>query len=243
MAQEQQVVKNLPRIKLVPSPPSSFKSFAKIYIFLWIDYYKHLFDWRTVIIHTVVLFWTARATLEILIPDFVKQTSEEKPAEGDELEVLLFFLNEDILSLVRVLFFVVLKAVYFLLPSHSILIISVLKIQGCTSWQTKQVYSHHIRSFMSALRGMLWCSFPFDYTQFNITRNTSVNTTRQSVGPYYHHVCLKSNWRSVTVCSIETMAWVTPASSLRWFQERTRRANTSWHVGSTLYAAGVSIHA
>ncbi|KAG7253856.1 LOW QUALITY PROTEIN: hypothetical protein CRUP_037391, partial [Coryphaenoides rupestris] len=28
----------------------------------------------------------ARATLEILIPDFVKQTSEEKPAEGDELE-------------------------------------------------------------------------------------------------------------------------------------------------------------
>lgn len=31
----------------------------------------------------------ARATLEILIPDFVKQTSEEKPVEGDELEVLL----------------------------------------------------------------------------------------------------------------------------------------------------------
>jgi hypothetical protein len=29
----------------------------------------------------------ARATLEILIPDFVKQTSEEKPFEGDELEV------------------------------------------------------------------------------------------------------------------------------------------------------------
>ncbi|XP_016413582.1 microprocessor complex subunit DGCR8-like isoform X2 [Sinocyclocheilus rhinocerous] len=28
----------------------------------------------------------ARATLEILIPDFVKQTSEEKPIEGDELE-------------------------------------------------------------------------------------------------------------------------------------------------------------
>uniref|UniRef100_A0A671YMI5 DGCR8 microprocessor complex subunit n=1 Tax=Sparus aurata TaxID=8175 RepID=A0A671YMI5_SPAAU len=28
----------------------------------------------------------ARATLEILIPDFVKQTSEEKPVEGDELE-------------------------------------------------------------------------------------------------------------------------------------------------------------
>lgn len=31
---------------------------------------------------------SARATLEILIPDFVKQTSEEKPVEGDELEVL-----------------------------------------------------------------------------------------------------------------------------------------------------------
>lgn len=29
----------------------------------------------------------ARATLEILIPDFVKQTAEEKPVEGDELEV------------------------------------------------------------------------------------------------------------------------------------------------------------
>ncbi|XP_062240619.1 microprocessor complex subunit DGCR8 isoform X1 [Platichthys flesus] len=28
----------------------------------------------------------ARATLEILIPDFVKQTSEEKPSDGDELE-------------------------------------------------------------------------------------------------------------------------------------------------------------
>lgn len=32
----------------------------------------------------------ARATLEILIPDFVKQTAEEKPVEGDELEVRLF---------------------------------------------------------------------------------------------------------------------------------------------------------
>ncbi|KAJ8415392.1 hypothetical protein AAFF_G00423720 [Aldrovandia affinis] len=31
----------------------------------------------------------ARATLEILIPDFVKQTSEEKPMEGDELEETL----------------------------------------------------------------------------------------------------------------------------------------------------------
>lgn len=33
----------------------------------------------------------ARATLEILIPDFVKQTSEEKPAEADELEVHSIF--------------------------------------------------------------------------------------------------------------------------------------------------------
>lgn len=32
---------------------------------------------------------SARATLEILIPDFVKQTAEEKPVEGDELEVRL----------------------------------------------------------------------------------------------------------------------------------------------------------
>lgn len=32
-------------------------------------------------------FPVARATLEILIPDFVKQTSEEKLVEGDELEV------------------------------------------------------------------------------------------------------------------------------------------------------------
>ena len=38
------------------------------------------------------MYTAARATLEILIPDFVKQTSEEKPSEGDELEVLFFFL-------------------------------------------------------------------------------------------------------------------------------------------------------
>lgn len=37
--------------------------------------------------------FAARATLEILIPDFVKQTSEEKPVEGDELEVLFRFLT------------------------------------------------------------------------------------------------------------------------------------------------------
>lgn len=37
----------------------------------------------------LILFPQARATLEILIPDFVKQTSEEKPVEGDELEVQL----------------------------------------------------------------------------------------------------------------------------------------------------------
>lgn len=35
----------------------------------------------------LVLLPTARATLEILIPDFVKQTSEEKPRDSEELEV------------------------------------------------------------------------------------------------------------------------------------------------------------
>lgn len=35
----------------------------------------------------VVIFFPARATLEILIPDFVKQTSEEKPKDSEELEV------------------------------------------------------------------------------------------------------------------------------------------------------------
>ena len=34
-----------------------------------------------------VLLPAARATLEILIPDFVKQTSEEKPRDSEELEV------------------------------------------------------------------------------------------------------------------------------------------------------------
>ncbi|XP_048850202.1 microprocessor complex subunit DGCR8 [Brienomyrus brachyistius] len=37
----------------------------------------------------------ARATLEILIPDFVKQTSEEKPIEGDELEYFNHISIED----------------------------------------------------------------------------------------------------------------------------------------------------
>ncbi|XP_051970511.1 microprocessor complex subunit DGCR8-like [Xyrauchen texanus] len=37
----------------------------------------------------------ARATLEILIPDFVKQTSEEKPVEGDELEYFNHIIIED----------------------------------------------------------------------------------------------------------------------------------------------------
>lgn len=34
-----------------------------------------------------VFLFIARATLEILIPDFVKQTSEEKPKDSEELEV------------------------------------------------------------------------------------------------------------------------------------------------------------
>uniref|UniRef100_A0A668A9M0 Microprocessor complex subunit DGCR8 n=1 Tax=Myripristis murdjan TaxID=586833 RepID=A0A668A9M0_9TELE len=37
----------------------------------------------------------ARSTLEILIPDFVKQTSEEKPVEGDELEYFNHISIED----------------------------------------------------------------------------------------------------------------------------------------------------
>ncbi|XP_076854079.1 microprocessor complex subunit DGCR8 [Brachyhypopomus gauderio] len=37
----------------------------------------------------------ARATLEILIPDFVKQTSEEKPVDGDELEYFNHISIED----------------------------------------------------------------------------------------------------------------------------------------------------
>ena len=37
----------------------------------------------------LVLLPTARATLEILIPDFVKQTSEEKPRDSEELEVTM----------------------------------------------------------------------------------------------------------------------------------------------------------
>ncbi|XP_034026986.1 microprocessor complex subunit DGCR8 [Thalassophryne amazonica] len=37
----------------------------------------------------------ARSTLEILIPDFVKQTSEEKPIEGDELEYFNHISIED----------------------------------------------------------------------------------------------------------------------------------------------------
>lgn len=52
-----------------------------------------------------------------------------------------------------------------------------------------------------------------------------------------------SEWKAVAVWSIETMEWVTPASSLKWSQERTRRVNTSWHVANTLFVAGVSMHA
>lgn len=94
------------------------------------------------------------------------------------------------------LFFVVLMAVYFLLPSHSILIISVLKIQGCTSWQTKLVYSHHIRSFMSALRGMLWYPFSFDYTDNSILQETHLKTNQTACGFLKCHAWLESNWKS-----------------------------------------------
>lgn len=38
-------------------------------------------------LHLRLFLFVARATLEILIPDFVKQTSEEKPKDSEELEV------------------------------------------------------------------------------------------------------------------------------------------------------------
>lgn len=40
----------------------------------------------------MVFLFIARATLEILIPDFVKQTSEEKPKDSEELEVSVIIL-------------------------------------------------------------------------------------------------------------------------------------------------------
>lgn len=47
--------------------------------------------WIQALILKVFLF-LARATLEILIPDFVKQTSEEKPKDSEELEVSVMIL-------------------------------------------------------------------------------------------------------------------------------------------------------
>lgn len=45
------------------------------------------------------------------------------------------------------------------------------------------------------------------------------------------------------IVSTEIMEWGTPVSSLRSSQGKTRRANTSWHVGNTAYVGGVSAHA
>lgn len=42
--------------------------------------------------HLRLFLFVARATLEILIPDFVKQTSEEKPKDSEELEVSVVIL-------------------------------------------------------------------------------------------------------------------------------------------------------
>lgn len=81
MAQEPQAVKNLPRIKLV--------TFIDI-VCLWLFFIGCLNPSFPILI-------SARATLEILIPDFVKQTAEEKPVEGDELEVLLLIRSIDLL--------------------------------------------------------------------------------------------------------------------------------------------------
>lgn len=77
MAQELQAVKNLPRIKLVRLFTPSW-----VYLWLWII-------WGHTLSCNFFIYISARATLEILIPDFVKQTAEEKPVEGDELEVHL----------------------------------------------------------------------------------------------------------------------------------------------------------
>lgn len=56
---------------------SSLLAGAACLIFLWVQALTHL----------RLFLFVARATLEILIPDFVKQTSEEKPKDSEELEV------------------------------------------------------------------------------------------------------------------------------------------------------------
>lgn len=79
-AQEPQAVKSLPRIKLVKFSLSFFFFFFLLILIYSCCSSHNFFPSITI---------PARATLEILIPDFVKQTAEEKPVEGDELEVRL----------------------------------------------------------------------------------------------------------------------------------------------------------
>lgn len=87
-AQEPQAVKNLPRIKLVKFSLTIF-SFAFVFLVLLFTAVVHLMSQPQLYVFFFSFLISARATLEILIPDFVKQTAEEKPVEGDELEVRL----------------------------------------------------------------------------------------------------------------------------------------------------------
>lgn len=181
----------------------------------------------------------ARATLEILIPDFVKQTSEEKPVEGDELEVHHLCLHSS----------VNLKTMRLSRPS-----------------------CRNLFFFLSWLLLSWWCEVIFSYLFPQYFNHISIEDSRVYeltnkaglLSPYQIlHECLKrygttksvirnrpdslwvyeKNVFTVWSLSIEIMEWVTPASSLKWSQERTRRVNTSWHVGSTQFVAGVSMHA
>lgn len=45
---------------------------------------------------------------------------------------------------------------------------------------------------------------------------------------------------NVVLLPAETTGWETPALNLRWSQEKTRRVNTWWFVGSILCVVGVS---
>lgn len=62
-----------------------------------------------------------------------------------------------------------------------------------------------------------------------------------TVQPKGRWVCLKySSARKCLLFVAETMGWGTPASNLRWSQEKTRRVNTLWLVGNIQFEGGVS---
>lgn len=57
----------------------------------------------------------------------------------------------------------------------------------------------------------------------------------------FPHLCwTDSEFLLILKSPLETMEWETPALNLRWSLAKIRRASMWWHVGSTLYAAGVS---